>query len=116
MANAILERAANHVTRKARIEYRGDCKTQVLDELDRVLGGWATADPASTQIKLLHRYDPDSILPDNSCGGAKDVVQYTLGFKQPRFIGILGYFGVHPQYRRSVIVQNEPYDPADQGA
>lgn len=115
MADATLERAANQVTRQARIEYRGDCKNRLLDELNGFLGGWATADAASTHIKLLHRHDPDSTLPDNSCGSAKDVVQYNLGFKQPRFMGVLGYFGVHPAYRRSVIVQNEPYDPAETG-
>jgi len=64
MADAALERAANHVTRKARIEYRGSCSSVVKSELNKHLGGWAKAETVSAQV--LHSHDEGA---GNGSGG-----------------------------------------------
>ena len=115
LGDATLERTASQITRKGKVEFRGDCGNDVMGMLHDGVSFWANTDNLRADVKVYRPGEDNTFVDDDvytpicDAGGRGDMVIYRLGFDKPAMTGIFGLFGLHFfQYERLVLIQNEP--------
>jgi len=118
IADAMLDRTANRITRLGKLGIDNeDCTQRVMSELQDGLSFWADTTRIYADVKIytpgvdsyFDDIDDETYIPVCNAGERGDMVIYRVGFEKPGLTGILSLFGANLlRFERVLVIQNEP--------